>query len=237
MTDPRPRLRLTAAPREPRGAVLVLHGGQEHSEGAVHRTQLAVLRLVPVARAVAKRAERQVAVVRLLYRYRGWNDSPHPALEDARWALAQCRDRFGADVPISIIGHSMGGRVALRMAGEPNVRGVVGLAAWLPEHEPRADVTGRRLLLLHGTADRTTEPAGSEAFVADVQAMAQSVSLLRLPGEGHALLRHRALVDGLAAAFALHALDETDPRPGRTEDAHISNLLQKALTGEVHLSL
>ncbi|MGI8879549.1 MAG: alpha/beta hydrolase [Jatrophihabitans sp.] len=237
MTDPRPRLLITAAPRQPRGAVLALHGGQEDSQAAVHRTQLAVLRLIPVARAVAKRGDRQVAVVRLLYRYRGWNDAPHPALDDARWALAECRDRFGADAPISIIGHSMGGRIALRLAGEPNVRGVVGMAPWLPEHEPRADVAGRRLLLLHGTADRTTDPAGSAAFVADAEATAKSVSLLRLPGEGHPLLRHRALVDGLAAAFALHALDETDSRPGRTEEAQISNLLQKTLTGEVHLSL
>ncbi len=191
--------------------------------------------MVPIARAVRRRADRRVVVARLLYRYRGWNAPQHPALQDARWALAECRNRFGADVPISVIGHSMGGRVALRIAGEPNVRSVVALAAWLPEQEPRPQMSGRRFLLVHGTADRTTDPGGSARLVAAAQAVAESVSYLRLPGEGHALLRHRGLVDGLAAAFALATLDSAALHAGRTEPAQISNLLRKALAGEVHL--
>lgn len=74
---------------------------------------------VPVAHAVHRATRTVDAEVRLLrYRYRGWNRAEASPVSDAIWALAQIRvERPG--LPIVLVGHSMGGRAALRVAGDP----------------------------------------------------------------------------------------------------------------------
>lgn len=57
--------------------------------------------------------------------------------------------RFGA-TPVVMLGHSLGGRAAVRSAGAAGVRGVVALAPWLPEDEPVDQLAGRALAILHG---------------------------------------------------------------------------------------
>lgn len=230
-----PRLIVAAAPPAPRGVVLVLHGGREHGTGLVKPWQLAVLRLVPVAREVVRQANGSVAVLRLLYRRRGWNSPELPALEDARWALAECRHRYGAHLPISMIGHSMGGRVALRIGDEDGVRGIVGLAPWLKPHDPHRQLGGRRILIEHGLSDRTTDPAQAQRFVAALAGVATSAAFVRIPDEGHALLRHRRQVDGLAASFALRTLGIG--WDGQSEAGAESNLLRRVLAGGETLTL
>ena len=60
------------APHTPTAAVLVFHGGSATSVMRVSRFSPAVLRLIPVARAVAAR-EKTAAVYRLRFSVRGWN--------------------------------------------------------------------------------------------------------------------------------------------------------------------
>src|SRR5689334_24365947 len=48
--------------------------------------------------------------------------------------LFRSRRRYG-DVPVVLLGHSMGGRVAVNVADEPTVHDLVLLAPWLPAVE------------------------------------------------------------------------------------------------------
>ena len=155
-----PRLITTAAPKRPDGIVLVLHGGRENGRSPVRANQLAVLRMVPIARRVAAAGRGRLAVVRVLDVVRGWNGADASPVADTHWAVEQCLERFG-DLPVGLIGHSMGGRAALRAAGARNARCVVGLAPWLPPGEPTEQLRGRRVLIVHGSADRMTSPAGT----------------------------------------------------------------------------
>jgi pimeloyl-ACP methyl ester carboxylesterase len=185
---------------------LVLHGGRETSVAPVTARQLAVLRMVPIARHLASvGAAAGLAVWRLRFRYRGWNDDEHP-VADVRWAVQQLREQHG-DLPILLVGHSMGGRVALRAADEPGVVGVVGLAPWVEPGEPYKHVVGRRLLVVHGTRDRTTSATNSKALVDAVRTESAEVSgdatFVHLRHGGHAMLRRAGTWNALTADFVL----------------------------------
>ena len=230
MTDP--KLIFTRAPKKPEGIVLVLHGGREHGRAPVRGTQLAVVRMIPVAHRIAGAARGRLAVVRVLDVVRGWNGPEASPVADAEWAVTRALERFG-DVPVSLVGHSMGGRAAMRAAGAGNVRSVVGLAPWLPPGEPTAQLRGKQLLIVHGTADRMTSPAGSAEFARALVDVAAQVSYVEVPGERHAMLRRRDAFDGLAAAFVTGTLLGPDAaRTGRrTETGPLSNTLRQALAG------
>jgi predicted esterase len=188
-----------------RAVALVLHGGQEKSVAPGAARNVAVLRMVPIAsRLAAAGASAGVAVWRLRFRYRGWNhDAAHP-LADVHWAVQQLRQRHG-DVPIVLVGHSMGGRAALRAAGEPGVVGVLGLAPWVPAGEPARQLAGRRLLVVHGTQDRMTSARASRALVDAVRGEAAEATFISLRRTGHAMVRRAALWHDLTADFVMHA--------------------------------
>jgi pimeloyl-ACP methyl ester carboxylesterase len=171
-----------------------------------------VLRMVPIARHLSN-AGREVglAVWRLRFRYRGWNAGADP-VADVRFAVRQLRNQLG-DVPVVLVGHSMGGRAALRAADEPGVIGIVGLAPWVPPGEPHEQIVGRRLLVVHGTRDRTTSAKASRALVDAIRADGlPDPTFVHLRGSGHAMLRRAALWDELTADFVLHAALGAPPR-------------------------
>lgn len=183
-------IRWTHRPDRPRAVVLVLHGGRERGTQRTSGRQLAVLRVIPFAKAVARRGGDDVAVVRLRYAVRGWNSDAGP-VRDTQWALGHIAEQY-PDLPVGLMGYSMGGRAALRLAAEPQVRSVVTLAAWVD----RRDITGWRVnpglpvLLLHGRDDRVTSPAGSELAAGRLTDLGARVDLDVQPGDGHAMLRH-----------------------------------------------
>jgi dienelactone hydrolase len=188
-----------------RAIALVLHGGQEKSVAPSAARQVAVLRMVPVAsRLAAAGASAGVAVWRLRFRYRGWNKDAADPLADVHWAVQQLRQRHG-DVPIVLVGHSMGGRAALRAADEPGVVGVLGLAPWVPPGEPDKQLVGRRLLVVHGTQDRITSARASRALVDTVRGEAAEATFVSLRRSGHAMLRRASLWHDLTADFVMHA--------------------------------
>jgi pimeloyl-ACP methyl ester carboxylesterase len=208
-----------------KAAALVLHGGREVSVAPVTPLQLAVLRMVPIARHIANAGgEVGIGVWRLRFRYRGWNADAGP-VTDVRWAVRQLRYQLG-DVPVVLVGHSMGGRAALRAADEAGVVGIVGLAPWVPPGEPHEQIVGRRLLVVHGTRDRTTSAKASRALVDAVRAgalaglvshdatpddAAYDPTFVQLRRGGHAMLRRAALWNELTADFVLHAALGTRP--------------------------
>lgn len=201
------RARLVAehVPDEPAAAVLVLHGGaSRRGEAAVSPAQLSVLRMIPIAQRVAHVGGEQVAVFRLLNSVRGW-DANHSPVADVRWALGQLRQRFPSELPVGLIGHSLGGRAALLAGGEESVRTVVALAPWLYPGDDNPALAGRRVLFVHGNQDRIASPANSARVARRLEAIAD-VSYVTVRGGKHAMLRRHGAFDGLAAEFSVAAL-------------------------------
>jgi pimeloyl-ACP methyl ester carboxylesterase len=203
-----PRLVAVRTPRQPRGVVLVLHGGASRREAvAVSPTQLSVLRMVPIARRLAR--SRGLAVYRLLNSRRGWDHEDTP-LADVRWALVQVRERYG-DVPVVLVGHSLGGRAALLATTEPGVAGAVALNAYLLPGDESVDPAGRRIRFVHGTDDRIASFERARAVAARL-GRCTDVDLRVIEGGKHAMLRHGRAFDRAAADFAASALSD-DSRP------------------------
>ncbi|WP_447646239.1 dienelactone hydrolase family protein [Nocardioides zeae] len=198
-----PRLIPVREPDRPTAAVLVLHGGASRPDSpVVSPTQLSVLRMKPVARRVARRV-RGAATYRLLNTHRGWDPHRTP-VEDVRWALGELRERWG-DLPVALVGHSLGGRAALLAGSAPAVRCVVALNPWVLV-EDRPDLRGRRVLVLHGDQDRIAPIARARA-VADRAARTGDVSFEVVEGGKHAMLRHGARFERRAAEFVADCLD------------------------------
>ncbi len=233
MIEYEPSLSVASARRGAEAVVLLLHGGRELSADPVRGRQLAVLRMVPFAHRISRGGRGRVVVARLRYASRGWNavgGTPAP-VRDCEWALRQLAERFG-ELPIGLVGHSMGGRTALRLGGHPRVRGVVGLAPWLPPGEPTGQLAGRRVLLAHGDADRMTSPRSTAAFAGAIEAAGATVSLVAVSGDGHAMLRRQQLWHELAAQFVLSTV-LPDFEPSGLREA--PNLIQQAVRGGVRL--
>ncbi|MFJ9626906.1 alpha/beta hydrolase [Streptomyces sp. NPDC101175] len=209
---PPPALLVRHRPARPRAAVLVLHGGQETSHRPTSPLQLAALRMGPFARAVSGD---DVLVARARYRVRGWNGESADPAQDTHRALDELAELTGP-VPTVLLGHSMGGRAALRAAGHPQVRGVVALAPWWPPGEPVEQTAGRYVMCLHGNRDRVTSPTESADCVRRARATATGAAMAFVGGGDHAMIRRHRLWHDTTAALVAHLLDPAgtpDPFP------------------------
>jgi pimeloyl-ACP methyl ester carboxylesterase len=230
VTHVRSRLIPVTVPSDPLAAVLVLHGGASRGGGImVSPTQLSVLRMIPIAHRVARAGRGRLAVYRLLNSVRGW-DSSHTPVDDARWALDQVRDRLGDAVPFGLVGHSLGGRAALLSAGQRGVKSVVALAPWVYADDDVNGIEGRRILVVHGTSDRTADFTKAE-IVTGRLARRADVSFVSVRGGTHAMLRHHAQFDGLAARFMAATL----LRP--TVEGSVGGPIARVLAGERWLQI
>lgn len=188
-----------------RGAVIVAHGGRSLSTEPVSPLQPAVLRMVPLAGAIRHALRGSgVVVLRPLFRLRGWNGELASPVADLSRVIDEVGLRLG-DVPVVLIGHSMGARAAFRVAGHPAVTAVAGLAPWLPAGEPVAQLAGRRVLLAHGTADHVTSPADTWAYAGRARSVTE-VATIEVSGGEHAMLRRASLWHRMAAEFSLLSL-------------------------------
>ncbi len=125
-----------------RCAVVCMNGGRaQEVEGTWSATvEWLVRRLAP------RLPELGFAEVR--YRVKSWKrlDS---CFEDARAAIREV-----AAPRVLLLGFSMGGAVAVGVADEPAVEGVVGLAPWIPDELGVSSLRGKRLAVFHGALDR-----------------------------------------------------------------------------------
>jgi dienelactone hydrolase len=189
-----------AATRKTRGIVLVAHGGQEHSTAPVSASQLAVLRMIPIASAIRNATGSDaIEVRRPLFKVRGWNGTQASPVADLTAVLDEIALR-SPGVPVVLVGHSMGARAAVRAAGHPSVIAVAGLAPWLPSGEPTGQLAGRRLLLAHGTADRITRPADTWAYAERARAVSD-LTVIEIRGGDHPMIRRALLWHAIAAEF------------------------------------
>ena len=93
-----------------------------------------------------------LAFLEVRYRVKSWRQL-ELCVEDARAAVGAAREAGAAEV--ALLGFSMGGAVAVHVAGDPAVSTVIALAPWL---YPELDVTpleGRRFAVFHGSLDRS----------------------------------------------------------------------------------
>jgi dienelactone hydrolase len=225
-TELRPGVHVRPATDQTRAVVLVLHGGKEHSLEESDPMHLSARRMRPFARALHRQGRRHgVAVWSVQYRFRGWNGSQMSPVHDARWALEEVRRRHG-DVPVVLVGHSMGGRTAVNVLGDANVVGMVALAPWLPPHEPVYGARDRDVLVAHGTVDRRTSARLSLDWAEQARPVARSMAYVHVRRSGHSLLRRARLWTDLTVGFALRSLG-LDPSIGRTA----ANVLAQAAEG------
>ena len=123
-------------------AVICVNGGQRaHVEG----TWSASLEWL-VAQLAPRFPGLRFAEVR--YRVKSW-ERLDSCIEDAQAALDELAARRAL-----LVGFSMGGAVAVAVAGDRAVVGVLGLAPWFPERLPLDTLRGKRLRVLHGRLDR-----------------------------------------------------------------------------------
>lgn len=189
----------------PRGAVLMLHGGKDVSPSPVDDRSLSRQRSLAMQRSVAPAlADAGLSTWLLSYRVRGWNGG-HGPVQDARWALEQVRQELG-EVPVCLLGHSMGARTAIHVADHPQVRGVVGLAPWWPADESVLALAGRHVVAAHGRRDRITSYQQTERFVERAQEVAASVELLDMGPVGHYMLRRASDWNDVALGCSLSLL-------------------------------
>lgn len=205
----RARLVPVRTPVAPEGVVVVLHGGASRGERVmVSPAQLSVLRMVPVARRIARAGRSRLAVHRLLNSHRGWDGRTTPVM-DAAWALERVAEQHG-DLPVALVGHSLGGRAALLAGGEPQVRSVVALNPWVLPTD-RVHLDGKPALVVHGTDDRIASPSRSADLARRLSPTAR-IGYVAVPGGRHAMLRHGRTFETYAAEFVLATLLGQLPR-------------------------
>lgn len=196
--------------RDPRAAVLVLHGGKPRSDRSVDRGSASWQRMAAMQRRLHPDWEDAgVSSWLLRYRMRGWNDGRGP-VDDARWALAELRREVGA-VPVVLLGHSMGARVAVHVAGDDAVVGVVGLAPWWEPQDPIDGLRGRRVVAAHGRRDRITSIRMTETFLARAQRTGVAADLVDMGLLGHYMLSGSSRWNDFAREATLSLLCDRDP--------------------------
>ncbi|GAA2242443.1 hypothetical protein GCM10010232_31830 [Streptomyces amakusaensis] len=212
---------LRPSPAAPRAAVLLLHGGRADALEAPPALDPPAVRMRPFASGIVRAAPPGLlAVGRVRYRHRGWNGPREDAVHDAREALRALLHETGAGpVPVVLVGHSMGGRAALRLAADPGVRGVVALAPWCPPGETVARLRDRRVIALHDPADRVTAADDTWAYLARAAEEGAHTLGIRMPRGGHTMLRdarswHRITVSLTLGLLGLAPLPVPLTAPG-----------------------
>jgi pimeloyl-ACP methyl ester carboxylesterase len=201
-----PRLTTIAAygtTGQARFVVIILPGGRTRDRSEVRSPRLASIRMIPFGRALSRATRgRGVAIWRLRYRYRGWNDPERDPLADLAWALDEVRRRHPGAAAI-LLGHSMGGRVALWGAGDPAVTAVCALAPWIEPGDPVGQLAGRSVVIAHGDRDHVTNPVESRWFVEQARQYTSDITFVDVAGDGHAMLRRPRTWTDLVTRFVL----------------------------------
>jgi dienelactone hydrolase len=183
-----PRLEARPGDGATTAVALFCHGGTAASIEPPRERALSLVRMRAVEQFVSTAAaDRGLTTCLLRYRVAGWNGVAADAHADVRWALDRIRADHG-DVPIVLVGHSMGGRAVLRAGGQPQVGAVCALAPWTPPGEPVAHLRGRTVAILHGRGDRWVPAALSADFALRAQKAGAHVARFTVAG-GHSMIR------------------------------------------------
>jgi dienelactone hydrolase len=216
--DPRsPALEQHAAHGETRGVALFCHGGTAASLEPPRERALSLVRMRAFDQFVHRSAaDTGIATALLRYRVAGWNGEAADAFQDVRWAIAELREQHGTDVPIVLIGHSMGGRAVLRAGGEPSVTAVCALAPWTPPGEPVMHLRDQTVVIAHGRGDRWVPPKLSADFAVRARRAGARVARFTVDG-GHSMVRRASRWHALARDVVLAGTGLEPMRPDIAE--------------------
>lgn len=121
------------------------------------------------------------------FRYLNWQtdpDSPgRTQVDDLRHALDLANEVHNG-LPVVLVGHSMGARVALRSSDRESVAGVIGLAPWWPDDESAELVRGKRLAAAFNPKDLDVQRPEIERFADRARAVGAHVELQSVGGSG-----------------------------------------------------
>ncbi|MFN8108304.1 MAG: alpha/beta fold hydrolase [Thermoleophilia bacterium] len=161
--------------------------------------------------------------VEVRYRTRSWRNL-EPCVADALAAV----ETFGGSGPVTLLGYSMGGAVAVAAAlRQPRVDQIVGLAPWIPDRMDLSGLRGRRLDVFHGTLDGWlpgipgVSPRNSQDGVRRAAAAGALARHTMLPGAMHAVaftLPWGGLMPAPRARAWLRAVEGALSAPGRGRD-------------------
>jgi dienelactone hydrolase len=147
-----------------------------------------------LVRALAPRLD-GLAFLEVRYRVKSWRQLER-CVEDGAAALEAVRAAGAEDV--AVLAFSMGGAVAVRNAGRPEVRLVAGVNPWLPPQLRMKPLEGRRLAIVHGSLDAPlpgipgVKPSMSRAAAERAREVGADVERRVVPGGLHAVaLRNR----------------------------------------------
>ena len=185
--------------------VLVLPGGTDSSYEPSSWRSPSALRMYPFTWSIAAAFRGRVAVRQVRYRVYGWNGDQASPLPYA-WAALEDVSARHPGVPIHLIGHSMGGRVAAHLAADPRVHGLLALAPWWQYADWRHIHPGVRVVAMHGTADTRTYPQRTAKGIDELAAAGFDATFVGVPDGGHAMLDHigwwqRAAIDFVRSAI------------------------------------
>ncbi|MFD9477071.1 alpha/beta hydrolase [Streptomyces nojiriensis] len=178
------------------GVVLLLPGASRFSPGPLR----------PLARALARAGGAEGLVTHMVIH---GGDSARE--EQAGWAADEAVRRYG-DVPVCLAGYDAGGLAALRAAGHGAVNSVVVIAPRLEEAaradspEPVKQLSGRQVLIVHGTNDARNDPEASFRLAARAKKANRSTCRFEVHSDGHGLREHQPEVVALAVDFILGAV-------------------------------
>ncbi len=185
------RLTMSPVPENPHGLVVMLHGGADRGLRPVDHRSLALRRTRAMFHAISGDLVAGGAAVALLrFSVKGWNASPGEPpspVADARLALEHLHDAH-PQLPIVLLGHSMGARTAAWVADAPGVVGVVGLAPWFPADDPVDALAGKVLVAAHGRRDRITSARSSRRYVDRASEIAEDARFRDMGALGHYML-------------------------------------------------
>jgi predicted esterase len=214
------RLTIGPEPDDVRAVALMLHGGAERGPDPIDERSLAFRRTRWMTTTISGRLGRAgVQTALLRFQVKGWNaqqaGSPAPSpVADARDALAHLRACI-PDLPIVLVGHSMGARTAAWVSDEPGVVGVVGLAPWLPPDDPVDALAGKHLVAAHGRRDRITSARATAAYVRRAERVAASARFLDMGALGHYMVAGVRRWNATAVSATLSIVDAAADVPSR----------------------
>lgn len=174
------------------GVVLLLPGASRFSPGPVR----------PLARALARAGAADGLVTHQVIHGGGAREA------EAEWAANEVVRRYG-DVPVCLAGYDAGGRAALVAAGHEAVNSVLALAPSLPKRsasdspEPVKQLSGRRVLIVHGTNDARSDPELSYRLATRAKKANRTTCRFEVHSDGHGLREHQAEVVALSVDFVL----------------------------------
>ena len=132
----------------------------------------------------------RLGFLELRYRVKSWRRFDD-CVADGAAALAEARGR-GAE-KVALLGFSMGGAVAARIAADDAVTTVIGLAPWLPPQLELDALAGRRVAIVHGALDAPfpgvpgVRPSISLEAAERARAAGAEVERTVIPGAVHAI--------------------------------------------------